>query len=359
MSQQPTATQEKDLVPPEERFWKRYSPHHEFPLSSVGSVVLHILSIGALVVIAYLITRTHGEGQAKPPIISVVALGDGKPNNAGGRSEPDGRTDTPGGTSATEKGDIENKDDLPRASPIDAPLKQGDILKPVDLERLAKRVTESGTRKSDDTYAQVMADLKRVVDQAGKQLAKDMAPVAIGKAGPRKDGQGRGKDKGIGDTQGPGPQGGPQATLQQRRQARWKMSFSTTGGADYLRQLHKLGAYLGVPKITRDNQIEYLVTRNPEKPQLKHENVSKLNRIFWFDHEPRSVLGMAKALGISTPPFFVAFFPETLEDRLRKLEQQAYSGDEDRIIATHFRVVNRGGAYEVELDPFNPIELKR
>jgi hypothetical protein len=69
---------------------------------------------------------------------------------------------------------------------------------------------------------------------------------------------------------------------------------------------------------------------------------------------------MAQALGMRNPPrYFVAFFPQALEERLRKLERQAYAGDEDRIIETHFRVVNRDGVYDVELDRDNPIVLKR
>ena len=35
------------------------------------------------------------------------------------------------------------------------------------------------------------------------------------------------------------------------------------------------------------------------------------------------------------------------------------AGDEDRIVETHFRVVNRGGVYQAELDPVNPVVLKR
>src|SRR4051794_14095392 len=36
--------------PPEERFWKRYSPHGEMPLSFAGSLSLHLLIIGGLVI---------------------------------------------------------------------------------------------------------------------------------------------------------------------------------------------------------------------------------------------------------------------------------------------------------------------
>src|SRR5207248_1981324 len=38
--------------PPDERFWIRYSPHHEMPLSAIGSVLLHILLV-VVIVVAY------------------------------------------------------------------------------------------------------------------------------------------------------------------------------------------------------------------------------------------------------------------------------------------------------------------
>src|SRR5439155_17557983 len=37
------------LIPPDERFWQRYSPHHEFPLSSATSGLVHLLVLGILV----------------------------------------------------------------------------------------------------------------------------------------------------------------------------------------------------------------------------------------------------------------------------------------------------------------------
>ena len=31
------------MLPPEERFWAHYSPHNEFPLSSVGSITVYVV----------------------------------------------------------------------------------------------------------------------------------------------------------------------------------------------------------------------------------------------------------------------------------------------------------------------------
>src|SRR5437868_8661124 len=45
------------LMPPEERFWKTYSPHYELPLSSGVSITLHVLIIGLLLLTPFLIVR--------------------------------------------------------------------------------------------------------------------------------------------------------------------------------------------------------------------------------------------------------------------------------------------------------------
>src|SRR5260370_39736114 len=47
-SQAKASTKEKEpalLVPPEERFWKRYSPNHELPLSSASSALMHLCAL--------------------------------------------------------------------------------------------------------------------------------------------------------------------------------------------------------------------------------------------------------------------------------------------------------------------------
>ena len=50
-----TAAASKPLrLPPDEQFWKRYSPHSELPLSAIGSCALHFLGIGLLVLLAWL-----------------------------------------------------------------------------------------------------------------------------------------------------------------------------------------------------------------------------------------------------------------------------------------------------------------
>src|SRR5260370_26223702 len=74
-------------IPPEETIWKRYSPHHEAPLSFVGSAATHLLVlglIGAGVALAYWAFKS----QAQPLPIDMVRMG-------GGGGSPTGHRDAP------------------------------------------------------------------------------------------------------------------------------------------------------------------------------------------------------------------------------------------------------------------------
>ena len=76
----------KAPMPPDEKFWKRYSPHHEAPLSGVTSLVLHIM-IPCLIAIYFFIFSKYLQEANKPIPLGVVAIGE---PNAGGGGNPDG-----------------------------------------------------------------------------------------------------------------------------------------------------------------------------------------------------------------------------------------------------------------------------
>ena len=50
----PAANPIRMLVPPDEKFWKRYSPHNEAPLSGISSFALHLLAIPLLLIRDYI-----------------------------------------------------------------------------------------------------------------------------------------------------------------------------------------------------------------------------------------------------------------------------------------------------------------
>ena len=81
-------------APPEERFWKRYSPHHEFPLSAVGSFALHFLGGGGLIVAALLL-GAYVNAKRSPVPLQVAAIA-GDPNSRNQLERPDRDPDSRG-----------------------------------------------------------------------------------------------------------------------------------------------------------------------------------------------------------------------------------------------------------------------
>src|SRR5438552_10612502 len=82
------------LIPPEEKFWQRYSPHNEAPLSGVTSTVIHVLAIGLLLLIVYAHSLMKIDDAARPLPVDVMKFGAGKggPLDAGGVGNGGGDT---------------------------------------------------------------------------------------------------------------------------------------------------------------------------------------------------------------------------------------------------------------------------
>ena len=62
------------LIPPEEAFWQRYSPHHEAPLSGVTSAVLHALVLGLFLFGGWLLWKLGLGHDTKPLPVDVVQM---------------------------------------------------------------------------------------------------------------------------------------------------------------------------------------------------------------------------------------------------------------------------------------------
>src|SRR5262245_34114773 len=91
----PSKAPGRPLVPPDEKFWKRYSPYHEAPLSGVSSTMLHILVIGLLL----LILKLKLDKDEMPPVnvdgVRIVPRVGGGGGTPGGGDGPGGARDTP------------------------------------------------------------------------------------------------------------------------------------------------------------------------------------------------------------------------------------------------------------------------
>jgi hypothetical protein len=322
------------LLPPEEKFWKRYSPHHEAPISGVTSMLLHLLVILLLLGIVWLQSVLKLDEENRPPPVDVVSL------TPGGDNQPVGPGDGPGG----EKDGVKKEDELPRRDKKDLPP---------DHEKL------TGPQKSPppDDFGKVPSRIKDSttlgeLDRIGREATERLREIQRGLGG--KDG--RGPDKGS-DRGTKRPPSTPDPKMV--RNDRWSINFTTVSGKDYLNQLAGLGAILGVPVKGQDRQ--YLLIRDLHKPgNARVEDVSRLHRIFWFDDKPESVRSLFSVLPQPRPDYFVAFFPDSLEQRMLQLEldyleRRSLPRDESLVKRTLFDVFRSRDGYDVRLQS---VELK-
>jgi hypothetical protein len=324
---QGAATTPRPIVPPEEKFWQRYSPHHELPLSSVGSLTIYIL-VGLLVYAGIRLSLFDLRQQPLP--VDTIEF---DPNVGGGSGDPSGAT---GGTGdklpenvGVDPAKLAKDQDLPNLPPL--------LPRPVDAGKIADILPPES--KGDDIVAAAPEALGRL-GEIEKETARQLLEGLRGKGN-----GGNGVGTGTGDAKGPGDK--KPLTDRQRRVLRWNMVFDTRNGEDYRRQLQSLGAILAIRTATG----QYLVIRDlrpPARPML--EDLTKIQRIFWVDNQPQSVQNLATALGLAdTPRDIVALFPEELEQKLVDLEKRfAPQRREEEIKETRFRIVfvERTGRYE-------------
>jgi hypothetical protein len=333
---------QNQLVPPDESFWVRYSPHHEFPLANVSSVVLHVLSFGLVL----LLVAALGSGRVHQVPVEAVRLGLTNPGGGGKRS---GTGTEPGGPPPVE---ATNGQENPNNEP------PSDDRKRPDLESV----------RSPDFTQNLNPDAKRFFDRANptpsmgafaklnenaraKFQPRGETPKGRGGSGSG-GGQGDGTGTGTGSGSGEGT-GRGNLTQREKRMLRWTMKFDASSGPVYLRQLAGLGAILAVP-VRENPEPEYQIVRDlthtPAK--LVAEDVTKIQRIYWMDYNAQSVRDVMTTLGLTIrPSHFVAFMPVELEDKLFEMEKKAAHGrTEDQINETIFRVKRLGDHYVPELE---------
>src|SRR5262245_30598210 len=83
----PPPVPQPQAKPPDEKFWVKYSPHHELPISGLASLAWHTLAVVLVVVVAWVAFKTKSEDMP----IEMVQIGAG-----GGGGSPRGVGDGPG-----------------------------------------------------------------------------------------------------------------------------------------------------------------------------------------------------------------------------------------------------------------------
>lgn len=324
----------KGRKPPDERSWQRYTEHYEFPISSAGSVVLHGLAIG-LLVLGGILAAKLGFNNDVPPIETI--------NIGGGGGNPEGVGNGPGvGVVPAGEETAQQTKPPPKVVAETAPREE---LKPAEnkAEPLLKENDPTATRTTEDVSA-VVGQLSEIGKRARERIAGQVAGKGRGGSG-EGGGRGKGKGTGRGDLEGPG---NAKITQRDKRQLRWTMLFDTPNGRDYLVQLDALGAILAVPAPDGGYLVIRDLLKKPVEP--KPEDLATLDRIYWIDDRPSSVASLAKTLGIATPDHIAVFFPVKLEQELLDKELRRFRGkNEDDILETRFRVRKTRSGYEIEV----------
>src|SRR5579875_1599674 len=346
------------LVPPEERFWQRYSPHAELPLSSAGSLVLHVLAFGLLGLMAWLGAALFRHTTRSLPVEGVRL--------SGGGGNPRGQGDS-ANTGAPIEAGAPSPEAAPEKNPAEEPSPPKIEVNPNALQK--PQFDEPPGRQIQQTEESNRAFV-RLSQRAGRIQLPGSPPSGYGKGGTGSGGgSGSGQGSGVGSGRG---EGMANLTQREKRQLRWTMGFNTIDMADYVAQLRGLGAVLAIPVQEHGDDYDYRIVRNLSVGHAKliKEDIQKVQQeirgmIRWYDNDPRNAAGILSVLGLPLPNIareklhFVACMPAALEQKLSRLEldylAKHYPGrSEDDIEATKFRIkVLRNGRYEPEV-----VELK-
>ncbi|GIW82500.1 MAG: hypothetical protein KatS3mg105_4307 [Gemmatales bacterium] len=329
MTEQLETAEQRGLIPPEEKFWQRYSANHEFPLSATSSLVLHGLALALLIGMGYILAKLGFSERERPLPVDAIVI-------AGGGGNPTGD-----GNAAGNLPRVEDVGDPKQVDRKDEPLPELTLPKPFVKEFVQ---TPDDARFIDETSRENVEKITRL-GQSARDLLSRVQP-GKGSGGPGSGGgKDRGKGPGEGDLTGPGKQKGT-LNVRQKRVLRWVMMFNTRDGDDYRRQLAYLGAIIAVPEAGNRFRVYRDLTQSPPRGRIEDISETLSDRIFWVDDRPQSVASLARALGLRhIPPRIVAFFPQKLEEELLRKELAYRGRKEHEIKETRFRVQRIGNAY--------------
>ena len=333
------------LLPPEDCFWEKYSPHFEFSGASIVSVAFH----ATVLILLFLgfFSFLHGK-RSEPVAIEpvVIAGGPGKQGNASGNfgSMAPG---SPLGTS-----DVSEEMFNHNLTPPSIDAKTVSQITPKPIQPVSLPLDErSDPFRTQPPAPPSVANLATLLKGApdGKAKSNTGTPGKPGQNGSGTPGNGVPGGKGYGND-GPGT-GNATLSTKQKRQLRWTTLFRTVSLRDYLQQLDMLGALVGVQYENREIRMLADIVHRPARLD---NNPPPRDRIFWMDDKPQSVRALANELQLKAIPWrVIAFFPESLEKQLLDKEL-AYGklygrNNEDQIQETIFRITFLGSEPRIEV----------
>lgn len=335
------------LLPPPEHFWKKYSPGHEFPVSSAISITLHVSVVGLLLLLGYLLQIRQDAPENKMPENVLVEQEGTGPEGGGGMPGLPGDGDDPllvpiPGAFGTE---------------LDAnPFPDENPAVPLDVGSFDKVV--------EDPSAPDFVEKLKLAGKEPEKKVETKAPVSplVGTkpkiAFPKKGGGergggglgGGGVGTGRGSKTGPGTgDGGLKQTSRQRYLAsRWSFGLGKDP-ASHLDQLEKIGFLIGVEGVDGRFYVVQDLKRRPV--ELKLDNYSKYEKLVHYENKkPESIKPVAKLMEM---PFeirrILMFLPKEREEEFLN-EEMRFSKKAGRPLHTfaqiRFAFEVRGGRYE-------------
>ncbi len=307
-------------TPIEEKFWKRYSPHHELPLSSVSSVAVHALGIVALIAFAVLAGEWNVRNSRNGLPVSSLNDPSDEPPTPSETPHAAGPIQSRVNVSPGAPGQVENQVNSARPKRLD--VRSG--APPIPLPSLPPA--------SNDRLINAAREASSLLGEVSDRIGVVNAPVPSP----------RSTDGSLGRPDGAGKLAGIRAD----RIRRWQVNFTVTGPEDHLKQLAGLGAIVALPDAAGRYHVYRDLARRP--PVGNVEDISKINRIWFIDSNAETATAIARALGMQgSPTRLIAFFPQALEDKMAALENRLPSGG--KATPRLFRVVRRADAYSVVL----------
>jgi hypothetical protein len=322
--------------PPDEKTWKYYSQHHEMPVSGISSLAVHILVV-AIIIVGGLLAAKFAAGD-KPVDIEVAEA-------PGGGGLPEGDASSKG--MATPHGDETASDvkQLAQPKPVE-PTPQLEQIKPVEKTPLTPEAPAQRAIQDDSQKALA------AVSQQAQQMEQALSQASGSTPGRGQGGPGGGGGKGSGYGTGEGSGSGPGSLTQtEKRRRRWVLNFQVRDAVDHLNQFAALGAILAIPEPEGGFRVfKNLRGRHPRGEHV--DNLENIHRLGFADQEPGTARELGRELGMPAPPYLLAFFPKSAEEKMAALEQALYHRPEDEIqTKTYFQVVPRGLGYDIEINP--------
>jgi hypothetical protein len=343
----------QQLVPPDEVFWQRYSPHHECLFSWLSSFTLHALVVGLMILIGIAVAMGRHSDQRRPPSMDVVQLEGGQGDGLeDGESGPAGA----GQANALKSEAVENPSPETK-TPVEPAAKLTELPK-TQFEIPPVPDINTSDASADSAFEESLQKIKEDADQQVKKAMKIQAPprtastagsgaktgVGTGQGGPGQ-GVGRGK-KGTGPGAGGG--GGRAATRAEILAHRWRFDLTGTP-REHADKIDTVGFILAIPSARGDFLVVRDLKRRPV--QAKAENLAPYkDAIKWYNTTAPSVQGLARELGLGFQPrFVVLLLPKDREEKMAEAEAR-YAQSQGRslntIRATWFDFRLQSGTFE-------------